>query len=191
MVIDFCDDRFCSECETFSIGLNSLQESPYGFYFVDVGITSEDLADFNSIDIREERFYHHFGEFSKVESAVADFLSDIGKNDRSLVERIAARLAEITHQIMVLSERETAWIHLRASVPTDAFDIGRWHMDGRYYTPIQGELMYKFAVTLMGRPTLFYPISKELRRTAWTKTLDRKFLHEFCQAESDTHLKRG
>jgi hypothetical protein len=51
--------------------------------------------------------------------------------------------------------------------------------------------MFKFAVTLMGRPTLFYPIAKDLRRTAWTKTLDRKFLHEFCRADQILTAKEG
>jgi hypothetical protein len=177
--------------ETFTAALSSLKESPYGFYFVDGGITAEDLADFNSIDMREERFFHQFGELSEVEGRIADFLSGIGMNERRLVERAAARLAQITHQIVELSGRETAWVHLRASVPTDRYDIPRWHMDGYYFTPVEGYLMYKFAVTLVGPSTLFYPIPQELRRTAWRHMLDRKYMQEFCQADRVMSPKEG
>lgn len=172
-------------------GIYTERNCHYGFYFVDVGITEEDLANFSSIDIRNECFYHQFGELSEVESTITQFLSNIGENEQSLIMRVAARLAQLTDQIMKASGRETAWVHLRASVPTDAYDTPRWHFDGNYFTPVEGYPMYKFATTLMGPPTLFYPISKELRSTALRHMLDRNYMKEFCSADQILMPKKG
>ena len=175
----------------FSCVTGSLKDNPYGFYFFDIGITEQDLADFNSLDVQAEKFYHQFGELSNTERGIADFLSKIGENDENLVLRVASRLTQITNQFMASSQRETAWVHLRASVPTDRYDIPRWHMDGYYFTPVEGYLMYKFAVTLVGPSTLYYPIPQELRRTAWRHMLDRKYMQEFCQADRVMSPKEG
>lgn len=175
----------------FSCVTGSLKDNPYGFYFFDIGITEQDLADFNSLDVQAEKFYHQFGELSNTERGIADFLSKIGENDENLVLRVASRLTQITNQFMASSQRETAWVHLRASVPTTAYDIPRWHMDGPYFTAAEDEQMYKFAVTLIGAPTLFYLLPQELRQTAWRHMRNRKFMQEFCHADLVVSPKQG
>ncbi len=184
---------------TIQDALNELKQNPYGFCFVDIGVTSSDLADFNSIDIQGDRFlqgehfYQQFGDLDQVENGTIHFLHEIGDNSEDLVKRVASRITAITNEVMKASGRETAWFHLRASSPITAFDIPRWHIDGSYFSRPKNSsyMMYKFATTLMGAPTLFYYIPKELRREAWSHMLDRKYMQKFCQKELTISPQQG
>ena len=172
-----------SETAAFEDALKNLKSSPHGFSLVNVGLTADDLKSFDSIDIEKDHFYHQFGDLENTAEKITSFIRAIGRNDNSLAERIGTTLAEITHKIMDASGRETGWVYLRAFVPTDAYDIPRWHMDGYYFEPDAITCMYKFALTVKGHPTLLYRLPKELRLFAWQHMRDRVFMHSFCQPE--------
>ncbi|MBX9923054.1 MAG: hypothetical protein K2Y01_02990 [Rhabdochlamydiaceae bacterium] len=168
----------------FMNALDSLKDNPYGFYFFDTGITQNDLKDFQAIKIEKEKFYQQFGELSKTESGITDFLNNLGQNDHQVTLRIAKVLTQISNQVLTASESETAWIHLRASVPTDTYDIPRWHMDGLYFRPIEPtSTMYRFVITLLGPATLFYLLPQEQRETAWKNMRYRTIMQTFCLPE--------
>ena len=59
--------------------------------------------------------------------------------------------------------QETAWIVMNASQPNDRFKIPRWHTDGCYFPPHNGE-QFKVVVTLAGPSTLFYNLPDEQRK---------------------------
>ena len=160
--------------------LESLVESRYGFSVFDLGV---DLSDFEQIHIAAPLDYNQFGEFSKIEGEVIDYLSRVGPNDLNVVKRAAAKIDRIVKMVMSSSGKQTAWICLRASTATDRYDLPRWHMDGHYYRQ-SDSLQYKFATTLIGASTHFYPLSrelKELRRVIRIHTGNRKFTSELCQ----------
>ena len=113
--------------------LVSLVDHRYGFCFVDVGITSEDMAYFDALEICKNHELNHFGEIASLQENVAAFLSEIGTNETEVVERAARRIHEIAIEIIKVSGRETAWVCMRASLPNSLFDIPRWHFDGKYY----------------------------------------------------------
>ena len=169
--------------------LVALVDDPYGFSMVDVGITPQDLVDFDQIDLQKSCDYNQFGELHNFEQGLAEFLQTVGENGRELTERVAARVAQIAHEILEATGRETAWLLLRAFTPTEAYDLPRWHMDGAYFG--SDTLIYKFAVTLIGPSTLFYALPPELRRTAQKHLYDRKFMKSFCQPELTLILNRG
>ncbi len=170
---------------TLNKALNGLKEDPYGFALIDVGITEEDLANFRCIDIQGERFYHQFGELEKVQEEITDFFIEVGSNQHAVALQAGARLAQIVNEVVEASGKEAAWVHLRASIPTDRYDLPRWHMDGYYYIPEGPEdLLFKFAATLMGPPTLFYLLPPELRKLAKTQMCNREYMKQFCQVEN-------
>lgn len=170
---------------TLRESLEGLKEEPYGFAFVDVGITEEDLAYFRSLDIQKERSYHQFGEPDEVQEKVAEFFCELGSNSKESALQAAALIAQIAKKVVEASGKESAWIHLRASPPTDKFDLPRWHTDGYYYIP-EGpdDLLFKFAMTLKGPPTLFYQLPQDLRSVAVRHMRNRKYMKAFCLDEN-------
>ncbi len=174
--------------QVFDHMLDLLKESPYGFSMIDLAITAEDVEDFHSIDIQKEYYYQQFGEIEQTENKIADFLSGIGTNERDLVERISNRLAEMANELVEVSGRETAWIHLHAFIPTSFFDLSNWHIDGYYYSITDpSELVYKFVYTLQGPSTLFYPLPKGKRKEVSKHLFDRNYMHTFCSTGSAIH----
>ena len=170
--------------EPYSNVVQNLKESPYGFYFVDSGITTEDIKDFESLDIQKESFYHQFGQLNDTQKGIAQFFCEMGNNSAILAERAAALLTRLTQDIMFSSGRDAAWVHLRASPPTDAYNIPRWHIDGAYFKASGlDDIMYRFALTLKGAPTLFYLLPNELRNEAWNHMLNRRYMQLFCSAD--------
>jgi len=172
--------------------LDGLRENHFGFVVVDVGITEEDLSIFSAIDIEREWFFHQFGELEKIQERISEYLSKVGSNDHELTLQAAARLTQIVHQVLNASVKDSAWVHLRSSVPTDKYDLPRWHMDGYYYIP-EGpdDLLFKFAATLIGPSTLFYLLPPELRSSIKMKVRDRNYMKEFCQIENIVSPRLG
>ena len=174
--------------------LVSLVDHRYGFCFVDVGITSEDMAYFDALEICKNHELNHFGEIASLQENVAAFLSEIGTNETEVVERAARRIHEIAIEIIKVSGRETAWVCMRASLPNSLFDIPRWHFDGKYYAERENYPQYKFAMALRGASTLFYPMPKELtelRRVIRMHMSDRKFTQELFRAEDVVSPPKG
>ncbi len=121
-----------------------------------------------------------------------DLLHAMGTNECELVKRVALRVTEVVRAIMVASGQETAWLCLRAFTPIDLYDLSRWHMDGYYFTPTNKEdLMYKFAVTLRGASTLFYPVSQVERNKVWKKTINREYMQAFCKQDQMVSPQQG
>jgi hypothetical protein len=174
-----------------SLPLSELKEDPYGFLFVDVGITAEDLENFSSIDIQKERVYHQFGELETT-LEIANFFSALGANGRELSLQAASLIHKIVSDVITASGRETAWIYIRAFTPTDQYDTPRWHLDGYYYSPErEDDLIFKFALTLLGPTTLFYLLPEELRKTAETHTRNRQYMKNFCRLENIRSPRMG
>jgi hypothetical protein len=60
-------------------------------------------------------------------------------------------------------------LRLRSFTPTSEYDVPRWHQDGYYYAPYEGN-PYKFAITLKGPATLFYKLPPHLKENFLTLT---------------------
>jgi hypothetical protein len=172
--------------------LSELAENPYGFVICDEGVTDLDLKHFSSIDIQREWVYHQFGELERIEDSIAHFICEIGSNESDLNLEIASQLKKITEQVVEASGKETAWICLRSFVPTNRFDVPRWHVDGPYYKPATSEdLLFKFVLTLVGPPTLFYPIPRDLRKITENRIHNRQYMKSFCKQENIVSPKLG
>ena len=170
---------------TINEALDEVKQSSSGFVLFDLGISSEDLALFNSIDIQREWVYHQFGELEKIEESIVKFIDEIGCNERGLALHIASRLKEITDQVIQSSGKQTGWACLRSFTPTNRFDIPRWHVDGPYYIPNgPKDLIFKVVVTLVGPSTLFYPLSPDLRKLSENALHNRPYMKNFCKKEN-------
>lgn len=161
--------------------LESIRQAPYGYIFFDIGLTTDDLSVFKEIDITTSRDMNFFGPFDTAKEDFTAFLKTIGSNSEDLVAYTAARLAQIVNHVISASGLPTAWVSIRAFVPMPNYDIHRWHMDGYYFTPTSDEnLLYKFIITLKGDSTLFYPMERDEWTKIWRKSIDRTFMHSYC-----------
>jgi len=175
--------------------LESLVHSRYGVSFVDLGIAYEDLADFDRIAIGKSKDLNLFGPIADVSDPIAAYLTEIGPNSRAFSEKIGKKIQEIAAEIMAVSEKPCAWICLRAATPNSQYNLSRWHMDGYYYKSWpEVKIQYKFAITLVGPSTMFYPIPceyGELRNAIWVFMINRQLMHELCSFAQPITVPRG
>lgn len=173
----------------------SMVEADYGFAFVDLGKSEEDLSVFHRLILSRDEHLDAFCSVSDLDETVALFLEDIGPNPRDAVEPCVAIIHEIALKVMEVSGKSYAWFFLRATPPTDAYDLPRWHMDGYYYKDFKREkVQYKFATTLIGPSTLFYllPSTYEaLRRNIWAHMKERSLTAQICSNVPPVSCKTG
>lgn len=178
--------------QSITDALKTLPKSPYGYCFFDVGITDEDLILFDSLDIQTTNQFNQFGSLSTLKDNIEKYLYMIGSNEKKIITTIATCLTNITHLVMHAAQRETAWISLRTSTQTAAYDMPRWHIDSYYFNPEdQNDLHYKFVVTLIGNSTLFYPVPHDQRYTFWKHTIEREKIANLCNKNMIAHAQRG
>ena len=164
--------------------IDFLDSTPYGYYFVDLDLTDQELEFFESIKIEKEFFYHSFSKIESVEGTMTDFFQKIGDNSMTLSANVSKVRRKMADEVLSLSGKEYAWVHISAQVPTEEFDIPRWHLDGHFYHITQPELMYKFVFTPLGPPTLFYRLERDERKSIWQRTVDRVYMQSYCQQEN-------
>lgn len=138
--------------------------------------------------------YDRFGDLHLLKDELVTFFKTIGNNDQDVIAVAAEVISKTTQQVVSASNKESAWVCVRASRPNTDFDIPRWHMDGAYYglnSPYPCPLVFKFAVTLKGSPTLLYNLTHNQRDIFNARWDDRKFLSEFLDLSRAESPKRG
>ncbi len=100
------------------------------FTFIDLGLSSEDLALIDQFKIESTKQYDRFGSLYLLKEELPAFLREIGKGDEDVIQRITNIIFEIACNIKNACNKETAWVCVRASLPNHAFDEPRWHTDG-------------------------------------------------------------
>jgi hypothetical protein len=132
------------------------------FTVFDLKLTTIEKNALNKIHIDCIKTYDNFGELNLLAQEVKDFLISIGKNDVKCSELIAQLISKLVNEITLGFNKETAWVTIRTTTPTNAWDLPRWHTDGYYYSPYEGG-QYKIAIALKGPSTLFYNLSYDQR----------------------------
>ena len=135
--------------------INALQSGKQSFAFVDLGISKKDWEALQNLQISETTEYGRYTRLHLIPEELAEFLrTEVGSKNSSL-NRLAARIIhEIAEKVVKASGKETAWVCVRASTPSDEYDLSRWHTDGSFYKPY-GSAQLKFAGVLRGASTIF------------------------------------
>lgn len=99
----------------------------------------------------------YFGDIDRVFfQKVKEYFASLGENSEQTVEALTGLITRMTKTALQDLRGEAAWVALRSSLPHDLFDIPRWHVDGRYFAPIQPEeKTYKLVMTIKGPSTRF------------------------------------
>ncbi len=171
-----------------------LAESRYGFSWVDLGVSLQEMEDFDLIEVRNPGDFNRCKDLETMESDLIAFLDEVGVADPDILQRAAARIYKIAHSILRASNRETAWIWLRATPPKEEALLPNWHFDAGFYPSQNGEAQYKFVMTLIGPSTHFYPIPKEemaLRQSLWHRISDQNRIVPLLDPEAIWIPPRG
>jgi hypothetical protein len=174
----------------------SMMEADYGFSLVNLGESEEDLSVFHRLVLSRDEHLDAFCSIDDLDEQVALFLEKIGPNPRDeVVDPCVALIHEIAVKIMEASGKGYAWFFLRATPPTDAYDLPRWHMDGYYYKDLKREkVQYKFVTALLGPSTYFYLLPntyEELRRNIWAHMRQRSLIAQICSNIAPVSLRTG
>lgn len=149
-----------------------------GYLFVDLGVSAKDLALIQSLEVGKWQTYNRFGNIDRMKAELPEFFHLIGNQEDKVVGKATEILYQLVSNIILASKKQTAWVCIRAALPTSEFDIPRWHMDGAYYSPYDS-LQYKFAAALKGSQTLFFPLTDDNRNIYLENHANRDFLSQF------------
>jgi hypothetical protein len=182
--------------ETMEEKIDKLKEGS-SFIYVDLGLTKQELfliheLKFNKIAPEATLQYNRFGNLSLLKEEVPEFLMSLGDNRPEETKLLAEMIEKITAHVIQAARKNSAWICLRASTPTHAFDTPRWHTDGAYFglgTPSESSL--KFVTVLTGNPTLLYPLPDDLRDEFYAHRMDREFLNKLVDKKKVESPKEG
>jgi hypothetical protein len=168
------------------------------FVYVNLGITNNELElierlKFDHLKAGETVQYDRFGELQLLEQELPYFLKNIGDNDELVINATTKVIARLVQQVVNASNKNTAWVCVRASTPTPTFDIPRWHIDGQYYgfNRPSTELVFKFAAALKGNSTLLYDLPANQRDLFFANMDNRNFLSEFLDLNKAESPKKG
>src|SRR5690242_1397400 len=126
--------------------------SDKSFAYFDLSLSQQDRSLLDRLKVDRHGTFDHYGDMGGFSSNATKFFESIGNEAASAAE--AARVAGgIARKFLKASDAEAAWITIRASQPTDAFDLPRWHQDGYFWGPYEGS-QKKFALALKGAGTL-------------------------------------
>lgn len=136
------------------------QEKPFIIY--DLGLTSTEKEYLSGLKIHSCAEYSHFGSTQELCLEVKEFVAGLG-NDVETSIQVSTIIEKCVKASLAASGKEAAWVTLRASVQNTDYDMPRWHTDGYFYQPYDGQ-QYKIAMVLKGAQTLFYLLPDKDRK---------------------------
>lgn len=167
------------------------------FAFVDLRLTDSefDIIDklkFDDLDHEISREYDRFGDLYLLKDELPIFLREMGNDDEEVIQTVTEIIARAVQDVTKASNKNSAWVSVRASSPNHEFDIPRWHTDGKYYGPYPYPgIVFKFAAVLKGSPTLLYNLPDDMRDIFYANWNDRKFLSELLDLNKAESPKKG
>lgn len=170
------------------------------FAYIDLRLTNAELGlidqlTFSKLPAGASVQYDRFGDLHLLREELSSFLKRIGNENSDVIFTTAEVISRTTQQVANASNKDSAWVCVRASTPTNAYDIPRWHMDGAYYGlngpyPYPG-LVFKFAATLKGSSTLLYNLPYEQRDIFNAHWNDQTFLSNLLDLSKAESPNRG
>jgi hypothetical protein len=127
---------------------------------VDMHITDVEKVSLENFDVAKPlNFNNYHSSGPDLINEISKALQEIGQNDEGTVNTVSALIARLTESVKSTFGADSAWLAVRFTLPSEDFDIPRWHSDGPYY---QSEnKSYKMVATLVGAQTLF-AVAKDL-----------------------------
>ncbi|MGE0753913.1 MAG: hypothetical protein AB7L92_01990 [Alphaproteobacteria bacterium] len=153
-----------------SVILFNPEDKQKGFSHFDLGLNADESSQLENAQVAHNATYDNFGKLDRLQGDLENFYHQLGNADE-VSRRQAALTARTINRVVARSGMQTAWITVRASKPTPEFDRPRWHTDGYYYLPYEGE-QHKAVFAIKGAHTLLnaLPANKRPAFMEWQRT---------------------
>lgn len=136
-----------------------------------IPLSNKEIVSLRHMQITQPSVYDNYGRLDHLSSELNEFIKSLNPNNSRLSQSISRLITTVVNKVIVGLGKTSAWITVRASIATDYWDIPRWHTDGYYYPPYEGE-QHKVVITLKGPGSLFYPLPNELREKFYALQFD-------------------
>ena len=105
------------------------------FVFFPLGLSDEELKNLNLIKVEKTSAYCQALDLNLISDELPLFLQSIGNDNPDVIASITQLIFRITNSVKDSQHKESAWLMVLAFVPTDNYDIPRWHIDPFYFLP--------------------------------------------------------
>lgn len=92
--------------------------------------------------------------YDEFEIYLREFIESIGNNSKESQNTLHDIITKIYNSVCIGYNTEAYWLLIRVTIPTNCFDIPRWHYDGMFDSKNCGKIETKFVMTLKGNNTL-------------------------------------
>ena len=136
---------------------------------LDVNLSKKETECLDNIKVdREFKQFNHYGVADKeLKEYLQEYLNQIGNNTESNIGCVAGLIVRIHHGMIGGFDEVSAWTMVRVIMPTEDFNIQRWHADGSYFK--SSKKVYKLVMSLLGPQTLFGRINNLEKYKSLTK----------------------
>lgn len=131
------------------------------FVDFDLDLTEDEKHQFAKLAVKSGIYCDNYGNLSRLLVDLTVFFESLG-NDYNSSYTAAKAIYRVVRNVIKDFGTESFWLSMRLPGKSDAFDVPRWHTDGYYYQPFEGNVPKVFFV-LKGPTTLFYNISSKNR----------------------------
>ena len=134
-----------------------LENEPKQFRIFDIPYLEKTKRCLDNFKIEKEIVYINYGD--NMLEDLKDYLKKIGSNSDEDINLMDKTIKDLTEIVMSSVDKKYTnyWLTVRATLPTDKFDIKRWHCDGDYFgigQKVRPDLN-KFVTILQGPGTFF------------------------------------
>lgn len=135
-----------------------------GIVAFDVNLTQQEGEAIRTVHIENEPedFDYYGSDAAEFEDSLRRHLQRIGSNASETLNAISGLIAKTVEEMKRQFQQPSAWTTVRVFLPSNTFDIPRWHADGHYVKDESGEFIseeYKLVFAPKGAPTRFRDFS--------------------------------
>lgn len=162
------------------------------FAYVDLELTDADFFLLDKLKINFNAQCDRFGNLHLLKDELPAFLRKIGNDEEEVIQAAAEIITKTVYNLTNASNKNSAWVSVRASTPNHSYDMPRWHIDGSYYgpSPYPG-IVFKFAAVLKGPSTLLYNLPDEMREIFNSNRNHREHLSQLLDLNNAESPKKG
>ena len=145
-----------------------INSNKYDFKIFNINYNKSEIETINNMSLDKSKTYTYFGSIKTfIDHSIKDFLSDLGTNNKYLVNRMEKIILNILKKVLEGYMMEYFWLDIRVTQPTNSYDISRWHKDGKYFIDNdmkQLSMDSKFVTVLKGPGTLLIKSTKSINK---------------------------
>ena len=151
-----------------------LNSNKYDFSLFNIDYTNNETKTIKDFSITKSITYEHYGTIDTIKN-MNQFLSNIGNNTKACVNNIEKIIIRLIKKVLVSYNMENFWLAIRVTLPSDNYNIPRWHKDGSLFISDENETnIAKFVTTLKGPGTLLIKSTTQINNI-YNKLLEKKF----------------